>query len=151
VIGWQSSTHVSSKGGCGGCAGWCCWVRIPAILNHKWEGLWCAFRASEVVVVGWQSPPLVFQAREVGAAGCESPLSLAFRVREVVVVGKNPLRHSNREWEGGSWQAKPPTRISSEGGGGDGRECPLSLKLRVGGWLWAGKAPNLQFERGRWW
>jgi hypothetical protein len=96
---------------------------------------------------GWLAkPPLVFQAREVGAAGCESPLSLAFRAREVVVVGKNPLRHSNREWEGGSWQAKPPTRKSSEGGGGDGLESSPSLVIQVGGWLLAGKASHSHFE-----
>jgi hypothetical protein len=36
--------------------------------------------------------------------------------REVVVVGVNLLRHLNHKWEGGCWQVKPPTRISSEGG-----------------------------------
>ncbi len=55
-------------------------------------------------------------------------------------MGANPLRHSRFEWEGGCGQAKPPTRKSSEGGGGDGRKSSPSLELRVGGWLWAGKA-----------
>ena len=42
-------------------------------------------------------------------------------------MGANPLRHSNCEWEGGSWQAKPPTRVSSEGGGGS---VPLAFQAR---------------------
>ena len=52
-------------------------------------------------------------------------LQLVFRAREVVVVGTNHLHHSNRKWKGGGdWQAKPPTRVLSEGGGGGGRVVP---------------------------
>ncbi len=75
---------------------------------------------------------LTFRAREgvvgvlVGAGGRKSPrdssgvvggktLHLAIRAREVVLVGANHLRHSNREWEGGGWQGKPPTRSKREG------------------------------------
>ncbi len=61
-------------------------------------------------------------------------------------MGANPLRHSRFEWEGGCGQAKPPTRKSSEGGGGDGRESSPSLAIRVGGWLLAGKASHSHFE-----
>ncbi len=42
-------------------------------------------------------------------------LHLAIRAREVVVVGANHLHHSNREWEGGGWQGKPPTCSKREG------------------------------------
>ncbi len=77
--------------------------------------------------------------------GRQSP-QLAIRAREVVVMGANPLRHSRFEWEGGCGQAKPPTRKSSEGGGGDGRESSPSLAIRVGGWLLAGKASHSHFE-----
>jgi hypothetical protein len=38
-----------------------------------------------------------------------------FQAREEVVVA-NLLRHSNREWEGVSWQENPLTRFSSQGG-----------------------------------
>jgi hypothetical protein len=44
-------------------------------------------------------------------------LTLAMRPREVVVMCANPIRHLRFEWEGACWQAKPPTRIASEGGG----------------------------------
>jgi hypothetical protein len=67
-------------------------------------------------------------------------LPLVFRVMEVVVVGKNPLRHLNREWVGGSWQGRPP-RVSSKGGGGGGCESPPSLESQAEGWWLAGKAP----------
>ncbi len=50
-------------------------------------------------------------------------------------MGANPLRHSNREWEGGGLQATPSTRISSEEGGRGGCESPPSLESRVEGWL----------------
>jgi len=50
-------------------------------------------------------------------------------------MGMNLLCHSNREWEGGGWQATPSTCISSEEGGRGGCESPPSLKSRVGGWL----------------
>jgi len=49
------------------------------------------------------------------------------------MMGKNPLCHSNHEWEGGSWQGRPP-RVSSEGGGGGERESPPLLESQAGGW-----------------
>src|SRR6202521_1709969 len=103
--------------------------------THEWEG------------GSWQErPPTRISSERGGGGGRESPpslksregvgrkgLRLAFRVREEVVVGEktpvshfergreveagtNPFRHLDCEWIGG-WQAKPPTRISSEGGG----------------------------------
>ena len=41
-------------------------------------------------------------------------LLLAFRAREMVVVGENPLRHSNREWEGGGGQELQHTSVVSK-------------------------------------
>jgi len=51
-----------------------------------------------------------------GCGGQEIP-PLVFQVTEGLV-------------EGGGWQAKPPTCVSSEGGGDGGCESPPSLKLR---------------------
>ncbi len=31
-------SHVSSEGGCGGCAGWCWWAQIPS--RFKWRCWW---------------------------------------------------------------------------------------------------------------
>jgi hypothetical protein len=63
------------------------------------------------------------------------------------VVGTNPLRHSNHEWEvGGAWQETPPTHVMSKGEGahvqgacdrewegGGWQRRPPSRDLREGG------------------
>ena len=69
-------------------------------------------------------------------------LQLAFKAREGLVVGANPLCHPNRKREDGGWQVKPPTRVSSEGGAGSGCESPPSPKSQAGGWWLAGKASH---------
>ena len=49
---------------------------------------------------------------------CRDGLQLAFRAREVVVVGVNPFCHLNDKWEGGgAGQETPPTRVTSKGEG----------------------------------
>jgi len=51
-------------------------------------------------VVGRKSLPLAFRARE----------GLCW-VYWLVLVGANPLYHSNHEWDGASWQEKPELRV----------------------------------------
>ncbi len=94
---------------------------------------------------GWRANLLYQSNREQRVV--VQGLPLGFRASEVVVVGANPLRHSNHEWEGGGWQARPPTQNSGErGGGGGGHKSPPPLKSRVGGWWLAGKASHSKFE-----
>jgi hypothetical protein len=63
---------------------------------------------------GANPPPACIRMSEVVVG--RDGLQLAFRARERLVVGTNPLQHSRFEWEGVSWQENPPTRVSSEGG-----------------------------------
>jgi hypothetical protein len=81
---------------------------------------------------GCKLPPSL-KLRVGGIVVDRKSLPLMFRVREVVVVGANLLRYSNREQEDGGWQVKPPSHVSSEEGANDGRESPPSLESRVGG------------------
>ncbi len=67
------------------------------------------------------------------------------------MVGAKVLHHLNHEWEGGRWQAKPPTCILSVRGGGAGCEGPPSLKLQVEGWYLAGNSTNSRYEQERGW
>jgi hypothetical protein len=142
--------------------------------SHFEQGRWVVVGANSLrhstcewrVVVGRQSLQLAFRARE-GVVGtnllCRSNrewevvvgregLPLTFRASEVVVVGhrghESPLSLESQV-EGGSWQGRPPTRISSERGGGGGRKSPPSLTIRVEGCELAGKPSNSRFERGR--
>ena len=79
------------------------------------------------VEVGGKPLHLMFRAKEGVVVAEQEWEECAFQAREVV-VGANPLRHSNSEWEGGgAGQETPPIRVSSEGGGG-GHESPLSLE-----------------------
>ena len=71
------------------------------------------------IVVGRKTSDLRFEQGR-GHGGWEIP-PLVFRAMEGLV-------------EGGGWQAKPPTCVSSEGGGDGGCESPPSLESRVGGW-----------------
>ncbi len=107
VRGWQENPPTRFERG-----RWWWWLRIPSITRI----------ASGGVVVGRETLRLVLRASEG-----------LWWVGRLVVMGTNPLRHSNREWEAVSWQENPPTRVSSEGGVGGGRESPPSLESRVGG------------------
>ena len=82
-----------------------------------------------------------------GAGGHESPPSLESRVGGWWLAGNTFHSHFERgRWwwwvrissvtqiTSGRMVVKPPSRVSSEGGAGDGRESPPSLELRVGGW-----------------
>jgi hypothetical protein len=56
---------------------------------------------------GGQESPLSLESQVGGWYVVGTEGLLMFQAREVVVVGANLLRRSNREREGGGWQATP--------------------------------------------
>jgi len=90
------------------------WVKQRVVSNSGWcqtEGWWVKQRVvSNGGVVGQTAGGGVIQTWWWP----KMTLLLAFRAREMVVVGENPLRHSNREWEGGGGQELQHTSVVSK-------------------------------------
>ena len=60
---------------------------------------------------GGQESPLSLESQVGGWYVVGTEGLLVFQAREVVVVGSNLLRHSNREREDGGWQVKPQSHF----------------------------------------
>jgi len=153
---WWTGIPVLATACCRHFRHWRCWLAAPAAgvvvavliggvgstssywcrCRPRW---WCWFAAAAAgVVVGgvsrlwqqqsslslWQQQQLLVSSSFATVGGC-SCSRCRHRLRR---------RRSNREWEDGGWQVKPPTRVSSEGGAGSGRESPPSPESRAGGW-----------------
>ena len=119
--GWQAKppTCVLSEGG--GSGGRESPPSLESQVGGSWlvaclvfrvrEGLWWAgkpptcFLSKGGVMVGGKSLHWCFKRRRGlwRVVDGRQSLPLAFRAREEVMVGANPLCHLNCEWEGGRW------------------------------------------------